>query len=87
MKELTSLQHPLVKHLIKLRKNGDYRHACKSVMIEGIKLVSEVCVDHPATVVVACEASSIPSQIKTEESILVSKEVMQKIQGPKIRKG
>jgi RNA methyltransferase, TrmH family len=42
MSYLSSLQHPLVKHLVKLRQNRAYRYEQKTVLISGIKLVREL---------------------------------------------
>lgn len=81
MRELTSLQHPLVKHLIKLRKNRDYRHEHGSLVIEGRKLVSEVCRTHPPKAVVACAETSIPSHMQRAEIFIVTEEMMRKISG------
>lgn len=42
MSYLFSLQHPLVKHLVKLRKNRIYRYEQRTVLISGIKLICEL---------------------------------------------
>lgn len=42
LKTLSSLQHPLVKHLVKLRKDSAYREECGTAVMEGIKPLSEV---------------------------------------------
>src|SRR3982751_3621888 len=42
MKYLSSLQHPLVKHLVKLRQNRVYRYEQKTLLISGIKLIREL---------------------------------------------
>lgn len=42
MKYLSSQQHPLVKHLVKLRQNRAYRYEQKTVLISGIKLIREL---------------------------------------------
>ncbi len=41
-KKITSLQNPLVKHLVKLRTDGRYRQEQNSVLICGVKLVQEL---------------------------------------------
>lgn len=38
---IASLQHPLVKHLVKLRTDSDYRHVHKALMLEGLKPIQE----------------------------------------------
>ena len=40
--KITSLQHPLVKHFVKLRKNASYREEHNSVLIIGNTLVKEL---------------------------------------------
>lgn len=42
MQSITSLQHPLIKHLVKLKKEPSYRLQKKSVLIEGYKMISEL---------------------------------------------
>jgi RNA methyltransferase, TrmH family len=39
---INSLQHPLVKHLVKLRTENSYRHEHQSLVIEGVKPIKEV---------------------------------------------
>ncbi len=46
MKEIESIQHPIVKHLVKLREKRDYRAQCHSALISGKKLIKELSVDH-----------------------------------------
>lgn len=39
---ITSLHHPLVKHLVKLQNDNDYRHHNQKVVLDGLKPVQEV---------------------------------------------
>lgn len=39
---ISSLQHPLVKHLVKLRDNAAYRHDYQALLLEGPKPIQEV---------------------------------------------
>lgn len=39
---ITSLQHPLVKHLVKLRTDSDYRNEHQTLVLEGLKPIQEV---------------------------------------------
>ncbi len=41
-KEITSLQHPIVKHLVKLRKSSAYRKEQRRVLVVGTKQVREL---------------------------------------------
>ncbi|MFQ5729137.1 MAG: TrmH family RNA methyltransferase [Waddliaceae bacterium] len=79
--KISSLQHPLVKHLVKLRKNRSYRYKNNTVVVEGKKLVSEVCQKQKARNILAIEESLIPKKVKTEESYLVSYDILKKISG------
>jgi TrmH family RNA methyltransferase len=42
LREITSLQHPLIKHLVKLRDNRGYRYDSRSVVISGLNLIREL---------------------------------------------
>lgn len=87
MKEITSLQHPLIKHWVKLRKNHDYRHEHHRLLIEGIKIVHEVSETVPIKCLIATAETYEPDQIPAEEVILVSEAVMQKISGTESPEG
>lgn len=41
-RSLTSLQHPLVKHFVKLRTDSDYRYEQRAVILEGLKPIQEM---------------------------------------------
>lgn len=81
IKEVTSLQNPMIKHFVKLRQNGDYRHEHQSAVIEGPKLIREICAEKPAKVIFAYDESYIPEGVKTEELLIVSEDIMHKISG------
>ena len=74
MNRITSLQHPLVKHLVKLRKDRAYRYDQKSALIEGRKLASEL----KTKVMLTCREESITDP---ENQILVTPEIIEKISG------
>lgn len=40
--EISSPQHPLVKHLVKLREDRHYRYKCQRVLLSGTKLIKEL---------------------------------------------
>lgn len=42
LRSITSLQHPLVKHLVKLRSESAYRKQCQMLVLEGLKPIQEV---------------------------------------------
>ncbi|MBA3958374.1 MAG: RNA methyltransferase [Parachlamydiaceae bacterium] len=80
-KTITSVQHPLVKHLVRLRQNHDYREEHHSVLVEGSKLIGEVCPYHPTKMVISYSLESIPIGVKADEIVLVNESVMRKISG------
>lgn len=42
LKKISSSQHPLVKHLVKIRENKAYRELSKTTLVSGKKLVKEL---------------------------------------------
>jgi TrmH family RNA methyltransferase len=87
IKKIQSLQHPLVKHLIKLRQNSDYRIDHKSVVIEGTKMVKEVGQKHRFKGVMVTDETLIPKGIKSDEILLVTEAIMEKVSGLKTPEG
>jgi TrmH family RNA methyltransferase len=75
MNQITSLQHPLVKHCVKLRTNRSYRSAEKKVLIVGENLVKEL----PLLTIYA--VNNVPTGLKAEKSYLVTDAIMKKITG------
>lgn len=83
-KKISSLQHILIKHWVRLRKNRDYRDEHHFVMIEGIKMVREVCQKFPPRCLIVDEEKIDPADwesLGAEDVYLVSEEAMQKITG------
>lgn len=76
--KIASLQHPLVKHLVKLRKDQDYRQEQDSVVIEGVKLVQEV--HSSIKKIIYVEKFYQPTEPFQEEWV-VTEEIMNKISG------
>lgn len=74
---LTSLQNPLIKHLVKLRLNRDYRYEQHSLIVEGAKPVAEVA---PYIKKLFYLESARPP-IEAPEAWPVSEAVMHKISG------
>lgn len=81
MEIITSLQNPLVKHLIRLRTNHDFRREEGSVVVEGVKMVEEVCRIVTPTKVIVSHPEIVPEGLKSTPWQLVTEEVMQKISG------
>lgn len=81
MKEISSLQHPIVKHLVKLRQNRDYRYDHHRIVVEGKKVIAELAnTTHFHTVMVHC-TSLLPEHLKTDQLFLVNEEIIKKIAG------
>lgn len=81
LKEITSKEHPLVKHFVHLRQNRDYRHEFRRVVIEGEKLVRDIICHHPYHHLLILDRSFVPAQFDTSHVSLVTEEVMKKISG------
>ncbi len=81
IRQIVSVNHDLVKHLVKLRQNSRYRQEHQTVVIDGIKPVLEICCQYPAKVLLTYDESLIPKNVKMHELILVNESVMAKISG------
>ena len=82
-KEITSLQHPLVKHLVKLRTDKKYRYEKKAVLVEGKKLLSEIEIPIKTLIIRRGEHTSLIAPT----SAIVSESVFGKISGVKSPEG
>ncbi len=87
LRQVTSAQHPLVKHLVKLRQNRDYRYDHHSLVIEGLKLVAEMARDTHFKCVVVRDETLLPKGVKADEVLVVTDSVMQKISGLQTTEG
>lgn len=88
MKEISSLQHPLVKHLVKLRQNHDYRDDHHAILIEGIKMIAEAAAAKQSfKTILTTSLDLVPKGIKADEIILAEEAVIQKISGLKSSEG
>jgi len=81
MKQITSIQHPLVKHLVRLREDRAYRYEHNSIFIEGVKLVGEVVRTCPPKAVLVTAETLIPKNIQHSTVVLVSDAVLKKVSG------
>lgn len=80
---ISSLQHPLVKRLVKLRKSRKYRFDCKKLVLSGVKLVCEVCCDFEAETLFVMEGTVPPPEVKAKKILKATPNVMKKISGLK----
>lgn len=83
MKKITSLTHPLVKHLCKLRTNKTYRQEQQRVIVPGHKLISELSRYHHPHHILFCEKTPPPITQDPCEHLMVSQEIIKKISGLK----
>lgn len=81
LRQITSVQHPLVKHLVKLRLNRDYRYEHQSLLLEGITMVTEMRSKKKYKVIATVDEMLIPLGVEADEVILVNESVMNKISG------
>jgi RNA methyltransferase, TrmH family len=81
MKEILSLQHPLVKHLVKLRQNTDYRYDHHAIVIEGLKMVAEAAQFQKFKTLLTTSPEFVPADVKADEIILTTPAILQKISG------
>lgn len=72
-KRITSLQHPCVRHWIRLRTDRVYREEVQRVLVSGEKMVRELTLE----ILIALE----PTSIKAKETYLVSEAILKKITG------
>lgn len=84
---LTSLQNPLVKHLVKVRKDRKYREACRSVLIEGRKAVDELLPLVRLKNLLADDLTLLPKASSMENCFLVSSAILEKIAGARSPEG
>ena len=78
-KEITSLQHQIVKHLVLLRKDRDYRQEKKRALVAGRKLISEC--SPLITQLFVEKGTEIPSTSTACEICFVTPEILKKITG------
>lgn len=77
-RQITSLQHPLVKDLVKLRQEKDFREQEKSVLLVGIKLVTELAKHLPLKILISDH--EFP-HLSAAETFLATPEILKKITG------
>lgn len=81
IRTIQSLQNPLIKHLVKVRQNRDYRNEHQSLILEGIKPILEVAQHSKIKRIVTIDLSLIPKEIAPEEILLVDQAAVDKISG------
>ncbi len=78
-KEITSLQHQIVKHLVLLRKERSYRKEKNRALIAGYKLISECSslITHLFLEI----GTPVPPSVRAPEIVYVTPEILKKITG------
>lgn len=87
IKKIQSLQHPIIKHLVKVRQNADYRQDHQSVVIEGNKMVAEAGRLYPYKSLMVLDETLVPKDVRSDEIYVVTEEIMQKVSGLKNSEG
>ncbi|MEM8727090.1 MAG: RNA methyltransferase [Chlamydiota bacterium] len=80
-KEIKSLQHPIVKHLVKLRKERRHRLETKSLLLEGKKMIVEY--RGPIKTLLVTKDSAIARHLEFKRRLFVSNQIIEKISGTK----
>lgn len=81
MQHIQSTQHPIIKHLVKLREKRAYRQECHSALISGIKLIKELSLKvHFKTVLIA-EGYPLDFPLQAERQVTVSPSLLKKVTG------
>ncbi len=83
MKEIFSLSHPVVQHLVKLKKSKEYRVQEKSLLLEGKNCIFDVTKKHKAKRIFITKEMHLPTECQAEEVIVVSKAIIEKISAVK----
>lgn len=78
---ITSAQHPLIKHLLKLRTCKKYRTSCGEVFIEGEKVLSDLSYAFCFESLIVTESTVIPASIQYKKLVVISKQNFCKISG------
>ena len=80
-KELSSLQHPLVKHFVKLRDDRAYRYQSQRVIVSGIKLIKELSCRFSFRTLLLGTGYALPFPVKAEQIFSVSEQILKKATG------
>lgn len=87
LKKITSSQHPLVKHFVKLRQNRDYREEQQRIIVEGIKPLKELCAKVKPCMMMAGEEAHLPSSVPEENIVIVPTQILEKVSGMRSPEG
>ena len=80
-REISSLQHPIVKHFISLRKSRSYRYENQSVCIVGNKMIEELSHQNTFSTILVEKGFPLPSFIRASQVFFVTPEILKKVSG------
>ncbi len=75
-KKIQSLQNPLIKHLVKLRKSSKYRKEQQSLLIPDATVIKEIGKTHAPHIILLKEGQN---PLPTKTSYYVTEEILKKI--------
>jgi TrmH family RNA methyltransferase len=81
IRKITSLQHPHIKHLVRLRENREYRYRSKSAVVSGLKLIHELAPQFHFHSLLLEEGFNPGFECNTENVYSVTPQMIKKISG------
>ncbi|NBO23624.1 MAG: RNA methyltransferase [Chlamydiae bacterium] len=78
---ISSLQHPLVKKICKLKEDNSYRNEHHLIVVTKDSIIQEIEPHHPIEILLYLEGSPFHKILKAKESYAVTKEVLKKCLG------
>jgi RNA methyltransferase, TrmH family len=76
---ITSLQHPIVKHLVALRQKREYRAECKTALLSGINSIRDMAASCRFKTVVIEQDYEPDFVFESERTYICTKAIMKKI--------
>ena len=76
---ISSATHPLVKHLVKIRKDRAYRREMGRAVILGQKLVCELAPQYPIQTLFVLEGKSVPPHLRPQKIYIVNQALLNKV--------
>lgn len=80
-REISSLQNPLIKHLVRLRQNSDYRYNSQTILVEGKKIVNELSEILTPRVLIATDEHLVPKNAPAPNVLIATDAIVRKISG------
>ncbi len=78
-KEISSLQHPIIKYLAQLRTDKALRAENRSVLVSGIKLIQEISQTHRIKKLLLGDGYTPAVPIQSQETFIVSDAILKKV--------